>query len=64
MEDPRQAPLDRQVTSLGYCGGQCTIDFVDGSSRKIGERDVRFATDSSPLEPGAGRPGMLGSRWG
>lgn len=67
MEDLRQAPADRQVKAVGYCGGEYTIDFVDGSSRKFGERDVRFATDSSPLGPGAGRPvfvptGRVGDR--
>lgn len=59
MEDLRQAPPDRQVKAVGYCGGQYTISFVDGSSRKFGERDVRFATDSSPLGPVAGRPVLV-----
>jgi hypothetical protein len=59
MEDLRQAPADRQVKAVGYCGGQYTIGFVDGSSRKFGERDVRFATDSGPLGPVAGRPVLV-----
>ena len=59
MEDLRQAPADRQVKAVGYCGGQYTIDFVSGSSRKFGERDVRFATDSSPLGPLSGRPVLV-----
>ena len=59
MEDLGQAPADRQVKAVGYCGGQYTIGFVDGSSRKLGERDVRFATDSSPLGPAAGRPVLV-----
>jgi hypothetical protein len=59
MEDLRQAPADRRVKAGGYCGGQYTIGFVDGSSRKLGERDVRFATDSSPLGPVAGRPVLV-----
>ena len=59
MEDLQQAPADRQVKAVGYCGGEYTIDFVDGSSRKFGERDVRFATDSSPLGPVAGRPVLV-----
>jgi cytochrome c len=67
MEDLRQAPPDRQVKAVGYCRGQYTIGFVDRSSRKFGERDVRFATDSSPLGPVAGRPilvptGRVGDR--
>ena len=61
MEDLRQAPPDRQVKAVGYCGGQYMIGFVDGSSRKFGERDVRFATDSSPLGPVAGRPVLVPS---
>ncbi|HUO65187.1 MAG TPA: hypothetical protein VMT97_15835, partial [Terriglobales bacterium] len=59
MEDLRHAPPDRQVKTLGYCGGQYTIEFADGSSRRFGERDVRFATDSSPLGPVAGRPVLV-----
>jgi cytochrome c len=67
MDDLRQAPPDRQVKAVGYCGAQYTIGFVDGSSRKFGERDLRFATDSSPLGPGPGRPvfvptGRVGDR--
>jgi hypothetical protein len=59
MEDLRQAPPDRQVKLLGYCRGEYTVEFSDGSSRKFGERDVRFATDSSPLGPLAGRPVLV-----
>jgi cytochrome c len=59
MEDLRQAPPERQVKAVGYCGGRYTVGFADGSSRKFGERDVRFATDSSPLGPGAGRPVLV-----
>lgn len=67
MEDLRHVPRDRQVKAVGYCGGQYTIGFVNGTSRKLGERDLRFATDSSPLGPAAGRPvfvptGRVGDR--
>jgi hypothetical protein len=67
MEDLRQAPPDRQVKSVSYCGPHYTISFVDGSSRKFGERDLRFATDSGSLGPVAGRPvfvptGRVGDR--
>jgi hypothetical protein len=54
-EDLRQAPASRQVTSVAYCAGQYTLDFADGSTRKFGERDLRFATDSSPFGPPEGR---------
>jgi cytochrome c len=59
--------MDRQVVSVGYCGGQYTIGFADKSSRKFGERDLRFATDSSALGPPTGRPvlvptGLVGDR--
>jgi cytochrome c len=56
MEDLRRAPMDRQVVSVDYCGGQYTIGFADKSSRKFGERDLPFATDSSALGPPTGRP--------
>ena len=59
MEDLRQAPPERQVKTVGYCRGQYTVGFADGSSRKFGERDVWFATDSSPLGPVAGRPVLV-----
>jgi hypothetical protein len=55
MEDLRLAPASRQVTSVVYCAGQYTIGFADGSVRKFGERDLRFATDSSPFGPPVGR---------
>jgi len=56
MADLRQAPPERQVKTVGYCGGQYTVSFADGSSRKFGERDLRFASDSTPLGPAVGRP--------
>ncbi len=59
MEDLKQAPINRQVKGLGFCSGQYTIDFADGSTRKFGERDLRFATDSSPQGPLAGRPVLV-----
>jgi len=55
MEDLKQAPPARQVTSVSYCRGQYTVGLADGSSRTFGERDLRFATDSSPMGPVAGR---------
>jgi len=54
-EDLRQAPASRQVTSVAYCAGEYTIGLADGSTRKFGERDLRFATDSSSFGPLAGR---------
>jgi len=55
MEDLKQTPAARQVTSVAYCRGQYTVSLADGSARTFGERDLRFATDSSPLGPVAGR---------
>ena len=59
MEDLRLAPASRQVTSVVYCAGQYTIGLADGSARKFGERDLRFATDSSPVGPPPGRVVLL-----
>jgi len=59
MEDLKQAPAARQVTSVAYCRGQYTVSLADGSARTFGERDLRFATDSSPLGPVAGRPVLV-----
>jgi hypothetical protein len=42
-EELRQVPPDRRVKAVRYCGGQYTVSFADGSPRKFGERDVRFA---------------------
>src|SRR5262245_18033435 len=55
MDDLKRAPAARQVTSIAYCRGQYTVGFADGTVRTFGERDLRFATDSSPLGPVAGR---------
>lgn len=55
MEDLKQAPASRQVTSVAYCRGEYTVALSDGWVRKFGERDLRFATDSSALGPPPGR---------
>jgi len=56
MEDLKQAPASRQVTSVAYCRGEYTVALSDGSVRKFGERDLRFATDSSALGPPPAAP--------
>jgi len=64
MEDLKQAPPSRQVTSVAYCRGEYTVGLSDGSVKKFGERDLRLATDSSALgpPPGSGRAGAHGPR--
>jgi len=37
MEDLKQAPAARQVTSVAYCRGQYTVSLADGSARTFGE---------------------------
>ena len=55
MEDLKQAPASRQITTVAYCRGEYAIGLADGSVRQFGERDLRFATDSSALGPPPGR---------
>ena len=55
MEDLKQAPASRQVASVAYCHGEYTVGLSDGSVKKFGERDLRFATDSGELGPPPGR---------
>jgi cytochrome c len=55
MEDLKQTPTSRQITTVAYCRGEYTVGLADGSVRKFGERDLRFATDSSALGPPPGR---------
>ncbi len=59
MENLKQAPGDRQVLSVRYCRGRYVLGFADGSGRDFAERDLRFATDSSPLGPLAARPVLV-----
>jgi cytochrome c len=55
MEDLKQAPASRQIVPVAYCRGEYAVGLADGSVRKFGERDLRFATDSSALGPPPGR---------
>jgi hypothetical protein len=55
MEDLKQAPTSRLITTVAYCRGEYAVGLADGSVRKFGERDLRFATDSSSLGPPPGR---------
>jgi hypothetical protein len=59
MEDLKQVPTSRQVASVAYCRGEYTVGLSDGSAKKFGERDLRFATDSSPLGPPPGRAALV-----
>ena len=52
MEDLKQAPASRQVTSVAYCRGEYTVGLSDGSVRKFGS-----ATCASPrTRARSGRP--------
>jgi cytochrome c len=55
MEDLKQTPTSRQITTVAYCRGEYAVGLADGSVKKFGERDLRFATDSSALGPPPGR---------